>query len=448
MIAEPVGRRLGVVAMLAAAAGVVLGGAGSGGDGAFAPQVLRIDGERLIANLQRLATFGATPEGGTSRLAYSEEDLAARRFVAELMEAAGLEVSVDLAGNLIGRRVGADPSLPPIMLGSHIDSVPDGGNYDGQVGSIGALEVAQTLADAGVVTRHPLEIVIFQNEEGGKTGSRVLIGEVEAYELDVVTASGLTIGDGTRALGGDPTRLAEARRQPGSIAAFLELHIEQGAVLQRQGIDIGVVEGIVGIKRWNVTVRGFANHAGTTPMEARRDALVAAARFILAVEQVASSMSGRQVATVGRLAVSPGAPNVIPGEVALSLEIRDLEMDKIDAVRAAIGERAETIAANSGVTISFEPFYVSYAAPTDQRLRELIAESAAELGLTSLAMPSGAGHDAQSIAVIAPAGMIFVPSIDGISHSPREHSEPAAIIAGANVLLRTLLRLDAEGLER
>ncbi|MCH7823753.1 MAG: Zn-dependent hydrolase, partial [Acidobacteria bacterium] len=392
--------------------------------------------------------FGATQNGGTTRVAFSDEDLAARAFVAELMENAGLSVSIDGIGNLIGRRAGTEASLLPIMLGSHIDTVPAGGSYDGQVGSIGALEVAQTLADHGITTRHPLEFVIFQNEEGGKTGSRALIGIVEARELDVVTASGYSIGEGIRILGGDPTRVAAVERAPGSIAAFLELHIEQGAILHRQGIDIGVVEGIVGIKRWDVTFEGFANHAGTTPMNARRDALLAAARFIDAVHDVASTTSGRQVATVGRIAASPGAPNVIPGLVTVSLEIRDLEMSVIDAVFEAIRARAVAIASATDTSVDFEPFYVSHEAPTDPRIRALVAEAAEALGLSSLALPSGAGHDAQSIAMLAPIGMIFVPSIDGISHSPREYSEPDAIVAGVNVLLHTLLKLDERDLIR
>ena len=412
--------------------------------GPAAPQEqLLVNPERVIANLQRLEAFGGTGAGGTKRLAFSEEDIAAREWVADLMEAAGLEVSIDGVGNLMGRRAGADPSLVPLMLGSHIDTVPDGGSYDGQVGSIGAVEVAHTLADHGIVTRHPLEVAIFFNEEGGKTGSRALIGEVETYELDVMTASGKTIGEGIRLLGGDPGNLAAMQRELDSVAGYLELHIEQGAILHNRGIDMGVVEGIVGIKRWNVTVTGFANHAGTTPMNDRRDALVAAARFILAVDDVATNTPGRQVATVGRIAPSPGAPNVVPGEATLSLEIRDLSMDKIDMIFELIRERAAGIAAPEDVTFDFEPFYVSYSAPTDLRIRALVESSAEDLGLSSLRMPSGAGHDAQSIARLGPVGMIFVPSVDGISHSPREYSEPDAIVAGVNVMLRTLLKLDA-----
>ena len=411
--------------------------------GPAAPQQqLRVNPERVIANLQALEAFGGTGAGGTQRLAFSEEDIAAREWVAGLMEAAGLEVSIDGVGNLMGRRAGADPSLAPLVLGSHIDTVPDGGSYDGQVGSIGAVEVAHTLADHGIVTRHPLEVAIFINEEGGKTGSRALIGEIETYELDVMTASGKTIGGGIRLLGGDPDNLAAVQRQPGSVAGYLELHIEQGAVLHNEGIDVGVVEGIVGIKRWDVTFQGFANHAGTTPMNDRRDALVAAARFILAVNEVARTTPGRQVATVGRITPSPGAPNVVPGEVTLSVEIRDLSMDKIDEIWEMIRGRAADIAREDQVEFVFERFYVTYAAPTEERIRALIEASAEDLALTSLYMPSGAGHDAQSIARLGPGGMIFVPSIDGISHSPREYSKPHAIVAGVNVMLQTLLKLD------
>ncbi len=261
------------------------------------PPDLLVDGDRLNRTLTELARFGATPDGGVSRVAYSDADLAAREWVATLMGDAGLDVSVDLAGNLIGRQPGSDPELPPLLLGSHIDSVPSGGNYDGQVGSMAALEVATTLTDVGHRTRHGLEFVVWANEEGGKTGSRAVSGEVDPAELDVMTASGFTIGDGTLRIGGDLGRLEEARRELGSLAAYFELHIEQGFVLDRAGIDIGVVEGIVGIKRWNVTVEGFANHAGTTPMNQRKDAMVSAARLIEAVNQIARSTPGRQALT-------------------------------------------------------------------------------------------------------------------------------------------------------
>jgi N-carbamoyl-L-amino-acid hydrolase len=359
------------------------------------------------------------------------------------MTRAGLETRIDAAGNLIGSRAGSDGDLPPILFGSHIDSVPQGGNYDGQVGSMGAIEVAQTLGERGLVTRHPLEVVLFTNEENGKTGSRAMSGEVEARELELPTHTELTIGEGLRAVGGDPARLDSVQRGAGDIAAYLELHIEQGGILEERGIAIGVVEGIVGIVRWNVAFQGFANHAGTTPMNGRRDALVAAARFITAVDRVARGMSGRQVATVGRIRAEPGAPNVIPGRVELSLEIRDLEMAKIETVYQAIHREGEGIGRDTETGFEAEQYYVSRAAPTDPRLRDLVTKSAAGLGLSSLPMPSGAGHDAQSIALLAPIGMIFIPSVGGISHSPLELSRPGDIVAGADVLLRTLLGVDA-----
>lgn len=400
-----------------------------------------VNGTRLITNLQTLAQFGRTESGGLSRLAYSDPDLEARDYVTTLMRAAGLEPAVDLVGNLIGRRAGTE-SLPPTMFGSHIDSVPEGGNFDGQVGSIAAIEVAHSLLDHGIALRHPVEVVIFQNEEGGKTGSRAMSGEVQPEELALVTRSGFTILEGIRRLGGDPDRVAEVRRSKGAVAAYLELHIEQGPVLHQANIDIGVVEGIVGIKRWFVTFDGFANHAGTTPMDQRRDAIYAAARFTTMVRETVMSFDGRQVGTVGQIDVTPGAPNVIAGHVRLTLEIRDLSMDKIEEVFFAIRTNTRQIAHETDTQASFEQYYASRAALTDERLRTIIERSATDLGYSALRMPSGAGHDAQSIALLAPVGMIFVPSVGGVSHSPREFSRPADIERGANVLLRTLTALD------
>ena len=404
---------------------------------------LRVDGERLNSTLAELSRFGRTPEGGINRVAYSDADLEGRAYAMGLMRQAGLDVTIDHAGNILGRRRGIDPDLPPLMFGSHTDSVPHGGNYDGQVGSMAAIEIAQTLEDAGVTTRHPLEVVIFQNEENGKTGSRAMAGELTDNELDQPSHTKKTLGEGIAFIGGDPGRLDEAGRGPGDIAAYLELHIEQGAILYESSIDIGVVEGIVGIKRWNVTIRGRANHAGTTPMGQRHDAMLTAGRFIDAVHRVVTELPGRQVATVGRIAAHPGAPNVIPGEVTLSLEIRDLEMTKIDEVCRFIEKQGQALAARNGTTIELQQYYVSRAAPTDERLRRLVADASEALGLSTLSMPSGAGHDAQSIALLAPVGMIFIPSVDGISHSPDELSRPSDIEAGANVLLQTVLATDA-----
>lgn len=403
---------------------------------------LRVDGDRIMKHIHALAEFGKNPQGGASRVAYSDADKQGREFVLGLLRDAKLDVSVDAAGNLLGRRTGSASDLKPLLIGSHIDTVPDGGNYDGVVGSMGAIEVAQTLAEKNVSLRHPLEVVIFQNEEGGLIGSRAMDGELTERELDLVSRSGKTIREGIKFIGGDPTKLAEVRRQKGDIAAYLELHIEQGAHLDNEKIKIGVVEGIVGINWWDVTIEGFANHAGTTAMNNRQDALLAAAKFIEAVNRVVTSIPGRQVGTVGRINALPGAPNVIPGKVVLSLELRDLDAAKINMLYERIRTEAQRIATASKTKFDFKEINVNIPAPTDTRIRSLITDAARELGLSTKLMPSGAGHDAQDMAQLGPVGMIFVPSVGGISHSPREFSHPDDIANGANVLLHTLLKLD------
>lgn len=423
------------------AAGAVTAVLAPGAAGGW-PQPPRVDGTRLNGNLQALARFGRNELGGVTRVAYSDEDVAARAWVMDLMRAARLDVSIDPAGNIIGRRAGRGGGLPPLMTGSHIDSVPEGGAYDGCVGSMAAVEVAQVLADGGIDLRHPLEVVIFQNEENGKVGSRAMEGEDPATYLDLTTHSGKTVREGIRFIGGDPERLAEARRAAGSIAAFVELHIEQGDVLEVAGVPIGVVEGIVGIKRWLVEVEGFANHAGTTPMDRRQDALLAAARFVDAVHRIARAEAGRHVATVGRLEARPGAPNVIAGRAQLTLEMRDLDLARVDALFEMMLAAAGRIEAETGTRFAYREIYLTYPARADDAVREVIAGAAAGLGLRTMSLPSGAGHDAQEIARLAPMGMIFVPSIRGISHSAEESSRPADIEAGANVLLHTLLALD------
>ncbi len=381
-------------------------------------------------------------------MAFSDADIAGRDYIKELMRQAELEVRVDTAGNIIGQRAGSDPDLPAIMMGSHIDSVPGGGNYDGDVGVIGAIEVAQLLHEHGVGTRHPLEIVSFTDEEGGLIGSLAMTGRLAGAALDLVSHSGKTIRDGIRAVGGDPDRLELARRKPGELKAFIELHIEQGAVLHEAGIDIGVVEGIVGIRWWDVVIEGVANHAGTTPMNRRRDALLSAAELTLAVNRVATTMPGRQVATVGKIRAEPGAPNVIPGRVVMSLEIRDLDAEKIQLVFDAIEAEARSIAKSRQTPIRFTEIDVALApAPTDERMRRIIAEAAQSLDLTHKLMPSGAGHDAQDMTHIAPTGMIFVPSVGGISHSPEEYTAPEDMANGAYVLLRTMLAIDSGALD-
>ena len=402
-----------------------------------------VDGTRLNARLAELAKIGATPEGGTNRVAYSEADRQAREYVMNLMRSGKLDVSIDAAGNIHGRRAGSDPALPTIAIGSHIDSVPQGGRFDGQVGSMAAIEVAERLLETGRALRHPLEVILFANEEGGTIGSHAMASGLTAQQLALVTNSGKTVRDGISFIGGDPSKLAQPLRRRGDLAAYLELHIEQGGFLDAEHLNIGIVEGIVGISQWEVTIDGFANHAGTTPMNQRHDALLAAARYIDAVNRVVTSLPGRQVGTVGRIQAFPGAYNVIPGKVVTTLELRDLDAATIERMFGQIKMEIAAIERATGTTFTLQSTNTIVPAPTDARIRAAIADAATRLGFTTKAMPSGAGHDAQEIAPIAPVGMIFIPSRAGISHSPREFSSAADITNGANVLLQALIAIDA-----
>jgi beta-ureidopropionase / N-carbamoyl-L-amino-acid hydrolase len=413
-----------------------------GSAAAAASPAPRVQGARIVAHLEALAEFGKNPQGGVSRIAYSEADRAGRQYVRELMQAAGLEVTVDTAGNLVGSRAGADAALKPIVIGSHVDSVPEGGNYDGDVGSLSAIEVAQVLNEQHVTLRHPLQVIVFENEEGVMLGSSALGSGIDAARLASVSQSGKTVRDGVRFLGGDPDRLAQARRPPGSIEAYVELHIEQGAVLEQEHVQIGVVEGIVGILDAEVTVVGFANHAGTTPMSQRHDALLSAARFVEAVNRVVTRSPGRQVGTVGWIKAEPGAYNVVPGRVTLGVEIRDLDARQIETLYAEVRQEADVIGRLNGTRFEFTRHAPAAPALTDRHLQAVIAASAKGLGLSTRLMPSGAGHDAQEMANIGPIGMIFIPSVGGISHSPQEYSRPGDIENGANVLLETVEAID------
>lgn len=413
--------------------------------GSIAQNYPEVNQSRLEKTLFELAEFGKKANGETSRVAFSDADIAGRNYAMGLMQKAGLTVSVDFAGNIIGRREGTYPGKKPIAFGSHIDMVPDGGNYDGIVGSLAAIEVARTLAENGMDTRHPLEILIFPNEEGGVMGSRALAGTLKPGAMQVTNSTGYSMAEGIDRIGGDSGKYTGVARAPGSLTTFLELHIEQGGILEQESKDIGVVEGIVGIKWWDVTFTGKANHAGTTPMDQRQDALLAASRFIIAVNDVALREDGRHVATVGRIQAEPGAPNVIPGRVVLSLEIRDLSVEKMDQLFSAIQKRAAQIASDSKTHLEYKTVDATGApALTDERIRRFIEDSAQSLGLSTMRMQSGAGHDAQEMSNLAPVGMIFVPSKDGISHSPKEFTSAADMANGANVLLRTIMALDKE----
>ncbi len=406
---------------------------------------LMVNGKRIEERIFELAKFGVDEKGRGYRVAFTKGDIEGRAWFMNLMKNAGLDPRIDAAGNIIGKRKGKNPSLKPIAFGSHIDMVPDGGNYDGTLGSIGALEVIEILNENNVLTNHPLEVIIFANEEGGTIGSKAMVGEITGEGLKQKSQSGLTMAEGIRAIGGNPDNIQSCIRKKGDMHAWIELHIEQGGILEREKIQIGVVEGIVGIVHWEVKVEGFANHAGATPMNLRQDALLAAAEFIIAVNEVVNSVKGSQVGTVGKIDVQPGAYNVIPGEVALGLEIRDLSAEKIETLFKEMEKRAATIAAETKTKISFERQpNESKPALTDKKLQQAIRATANSLGFTTKFMQSGAGHDSQHIASIAPAAMIFIPSVGGISHSPKEFSTAADMANGANVLLQTILKLDTE----
>lgn len=415
---------------------------------AFArPADLRVDGARLRRHLEELSVFGRPAGGsfadGVSRVAYSDADLAGRRYVMDLMKAAGLQPRIDPAGNIFARRAGADQSLAPVLFGSHIDSVPNGGNFDGDLGSLAAIEVIETLRDANVTTRRPLEIVVWSNEEGvafnnGIAGSRAAAGEWDAGEMDHVW-NGMRQADALRRVGGDPARFAEARIPKGAFESYLELHIEQGGTLAAAGVPVGVVDGIVGIYRWDVELRGFANHAGTTPMPERHDALVAASQIVLAVNEIVRREPGRQVGTVGQLNVVPNAPNVVPGVVRLTIELRDLSTEKILKLAEQIRARTRQIAEQTGTEIGMTQVASHAASLASPEVQKSIEAACAKLGLAFRHLPSGAGHDAQPMSALGPMGMIFVPSVAGVSHSPKELTRWEDCANGANVLLETVL---------
>ncbi len=407
---------------------------------------LRIDPQRLRQTLEGLSVFGRPAGGdfsaGVSRYAYSDADLAGRAYAMGLIRAAGASPRIDAAGNIWARREGDTAGLKPIVIGSHIDSVPGGGNFDGALGSLAAIEVLRTLNAAHAPLRHPLEVVLWSNEEGGTIGSGLAAGILPPGPTLEATLNGIRRRDGLRRIGGDPDHVTDARLAKGAKAAYLELHIEQSGLLEKAGVQIGVVDGIVAIDEYDVEIVGVANHAGTTPMADRRNALLAAARLIEAIQEEVTRDPGRQVGTVGHLEVFPNARNVVPGRVKMSLELRDLDAVKITRIAERIAARARDIAAATGCSIAITPSDRDPPALTDPRLQRQVEAAASGLGLSTLHLPSGAGHDAASMSVICPMAMIFVPSVGGVSHSPRELTSWADCANGANVLLQAVLRVD------
>ena len=410
-------------------------------------QSFTIDGARLNRTLAELGRIGETPQG-MMRLAYSPYDQEGRQYATNLMQGAGMEVRVDPAGNIIARKPGTDPDLPAIALGSHTDTVPNGGKYDGALGVLGAIEVAQTLAENGHSLRHPLEIIIFTNEEGTRfhrwlLGSRAMSGLLEPEDYDAVDDEGVSLERRLADIGGDLQRIDQARRYPGELAAYFELHIEQGPTLHRNGTPLGAVTGITGRYVFKVEVQGRANHAGTTPMGDRHDALAAASRLVLATQRLATDDEICRVATVGNMQVTPNAVNVVPGEVALGVEFRDVDTNALSAAETTLRRTAAEIADANRVSIAINQVEAARAVPMPDRMQGLVAESADQAGLAFESLPSGAGHDAQAMATITEAGMVFVPSVDGISHSPNEFSRPVDCANGAQALLNMLLMADA-----
>ncbi|HIM62688.1 MAG: Zn-dependent hydrolase [Chloroflexi bacterium] len=405
-----------------------------------------INETRINQTMQELGQLGDSPEG-MLRVAYSPEDIAGRDYAVKLMREAGLETRIDTAGNIIGRRSGSDDSLPAIAMGSHTDTVPEGGKYDGALGVMAAIEVIRTLEEQGHRTRHPLEVIDFTNEEGTRfhrwlVGSRSMSGLLEQEDLDAEDDDGFGLGPCLADIGGDISRIEEAVRKPGELAAYFELHIEQGPYLDRSGTPIGVVTGITGRAVFEVEIEGKANHAGTTPMSTRRDALVSASKLVLAVQKMAAEQEICRVSTVGSIKAVPNAVNVIPGSASIGLEFRDTDMEALAAAEQELRRITDKASVDDVVDIEVIRHRFTTAVPITPDMQALVAEAAENCGLEWESLASGAGHDAQAVANIAPVAMIFVPSLDGISHSKEEYSTPQDCANGAQVLLELLLLAD------
>lgn len=408
---------------------------------------LRVDFERLRADVEALAAVGRSSDHGIYRMAFSEGDMAGRAWLRQRIEEAGLAFEQDGAANLHAR-LDADQALPPVVTGSHIDTVPGAGHLDGALGVLCGLEALRCLKERGAAPRRPVELVAFSDEEGrfgGMFGSQAMAGELTPESIHAaVDLDGVGLVEAMATHGLDAMDALGAQRRPGSIHAFVELHIEQGPVLDRGHTQIGVVEAITGLQRWEVSLQGQANHAGTTPMGMRRDALQGLAEFAGEINRVLEEHGGpRSVATVGRVELLPGAANVVPGVARFSLEMRDTDPHMLAALADAFRRTLSAIARRRELMFEFE--VVSQIAPVacDPMVIEAVAAAASELGLSQRRMSSGAAHDTQTIARIAPAGMVFVPSKEGRSHSAAEWTAWSDIEAGANVLLNTLHRLAA-----
>lgn len=408
---------------------------------------LRIDGPRLLARLDALAEIapitGADGTRGNARLALTDADREGRDLVVAWMQDLGLDVVVDALGNVVGTRAGRE-DLPPVMTGSHIDTVRTGGCFDGNLGVLAGLEVVETLAANGITTRRPLSVAFFTNEEGARfqpdmLGSLVYVGGMPLEEaLDLRAIDGPTVG-------AELTRIGYAGAWPCPAAAFphafVELHIEQGPVLEAEGYRIGAVTGVQGISWQEVTVSGQSNHAGTTPMGMRHDPLYVAAELAVYVRRLAVELGGHQVGTVGRIEVQPNLVNVVPARAVLTVDLRNTDEPVLQEAERRFHEHCVEVAAVEGVTITSRRLARFAPVAFDPDLVELVDETARRLGLPVRRLPSGAGHDAQMLARVCPTAMVFTPSAHGVSHNPAEHTDPDDLVAGADVLLQVLLAL-------
>ncbi|WP_085674449.1 MULTISPECIES: Zn-dependent hydrolase [unclassified Pseudomonas] len=400
-----------------------------------------VDSARLWQSLMDLARLGATAKGGVCRLALTDLDRQARDLFVEWCEAAGCSVSVDGVGNIFARRPGRNPKLPPVMTGSHIDTQPTGGKFDGCFGVMAGLEVLRTLNDLGIETEAPLEVVVWTNEEGSRfapcmMGSGVFAGKFTLEEtLAKRDAQGVSVGEALNAIGYAGQRAVLGH----PVGAYFEAHIEQGPILEDQAKTIGVVLGALGQKWFDLTLRGVEAHAGPTPMHLRKDALVGAAAVVEAVNRTAHAHQPHACGTVGCLQAYPGSRNVIPGEVRMTLDFRHLEGDQLDAMIAEVRTVIEATCAKHGLSHELVPTADFPALYFDRGCVDAVRQSAQALGLPHMDIVSGAGHDAIFLAELGPAGMIFVPCENGISHNEIENATPEDLAAGCAVLLRAML---------
>jgi allantoate deiminase len=403
---------------------------------------------RVHAAIARLASFNSDPDaGGITREVYTPEYQASVEYVAELMRAAGLAVRVDAAGNLIGRWEGSDPAAPAVLTGSHFDTTLNAGAYDGVLGVVGGIEAVQVLRDQGLRPRRSIEVLGIAGEEprfvAGCLGSRAMVGQVTPAALDLlIDRDGVSAAQAMRAVGADPERIGEARIDPAAVHAFVELHVEQGGVLEASGETIGVVTWIAAPHELRMVLRGEANHAGATPMNLRRDALAGAAELMVALERLAvGSPSGTTVGTVGVIRAKPGAINVVPGEVELEVDIRDSDGAARTSVVDGLLAAADELCGRRGLELEIETIARDDPAACSDLVVDATVAACEELGRPFRRMVSGAYHDAMVLGREVPIGMIFVPSAGGISHHPDEYTAPHEIDAGVDVLAGVLARL-------